>query len=251
MMRLIARCALATLLFAIPAAAQDLDPLHPETGHEPVPVIQVSGSGTVLAAPDEAQVRLGVLAQRPSAREAQDEANRIAAAILSGVAELGVPAEQVQTSELQLFPVYTDRDPRRLEEDGEPRIVAYRANYVVTVRVEDLEKVGPVIDSGLDAGANQLQGVSFSLSDDEPVQGEALARAVAEARGKAETMARALGVGLGPVLDAVEGGTVTPMPHFAAARFESADARESQATPVSAGQIRVSARVTLRYRIEQ
>ena len=234
---------LALLVFALPLAAQG------DGGDRPkIPAITVSGSGEVHVDPDLAVVRLGVLAQNEDASAAQQEANRVARGILDGVEALGVPADAVQTSRLVLSPVY--EQPRPQDRSREPRISAYRASNVVSVRLTDLTKIGPVIDAAVKAGANQVEGVDFQLEDDTSARQDALTAAVQEARGKAATIASALGVSLGPVLEANEGGVSIDVPRFnAAPRMLAMEARAPEPTPVSAGEITVSAQVTLRFRI--
>src|SRR5207253_878860 len=83
---------------------------------------------------------------------------------------LGVPAAQVQTAELNLSPVYAQGRPGG---ESEPRITGYQASNVVTVRLDKLDRVGPVIDAGLAAGANRLEGVGFGLRDDRQARAEA------------------------------------------------------------------------------
>lgn len=236
----------AFVVSTLPVGAQMPEPpVHPP--YPPIPSITVTGSGEVRAAPDEAVVGLGVVAQMEQAREAQRQASRVAQAILDAVAALGVPAEAVQTSQLVLTPVYEHPSPRAMQVPTEPRIIGYRASNVVTVRLADLAKVGPVIDAGIEAGANRVEGVTFQLRDDRAAREEALRRAVAEASGKARAMAGALEVELGPVLDAHEGGVTVERPYLAvrAMAMEAGDA----ATPVAPGEVTLSANVTLRYRI--
>src|SRR4051812_35235351 len=158
------------------------------------PMLVVMGNGEVMAAPDEATVRLGIVRQAPAAQSAQDQANAVAQQILSEIRKAGVMPERIQTARLVLSPVYAPRSP---ESRDAPRIVAYTASNTVSVRLEDLSLVGPVIDAGLKAGANQLEGVQFSLRNELPSRQQALKQAVNEARGKADAMAEALGVKLG------------------------------------------------------
>src|SRR5205823_10924329 len=198
----------------------------------------------VMVTPDEASVRLGIVRQAPAAQTAQDQANAVAQQILSEIRKLGVMPEKIQTARLVLSPVYAPRSP---ESRDAPRIVAYNASNTVTVRLDDLSLVGPVIDAGLKAGANQLEGVQFGLRNELPSRQQALKQAVNEARGKAEAMAEALRVTLGEVLEISEGGSISP-------RFEAPlngrvfAAQADVATPVSTGQLDVSATVTIRYR---
>src|SRR5262245_55450766 len=98
---------------ALPALAQPSE-------RSAIPLLTVQGLGQVRTDPDQASVQLGVLERQPTARAAQDEANRVAAAILEGVAKLGVPRTDVQTSDLNLGPVYSQ--PRPDQNVDEPRI---------------------------------------------------------------------------------------------------------------------------------
>ncbi len=235
---------LGALLVAatLPAGAQRND-----SDDQPIPSITVNGSGEVRAEPDEAVVQLGVVAQTDSARQAQQEANRIGQAILQGVSALGVPKEAIQTAQLVLTPVYDQPSPQRQAPQA-PHVVGYRASNVVSVRLDDLAKVGPVIDAAIGAGANRVEGVDFQLKDDREARESALQQAVAEARGKARAIAAALDVKLGAVLDVQEGGVSIQTPKYGAPRMLAMEARSAE-TPVSAGQVTVSANVTLRYRI--
>jgi uncharacterized protein YggE len=214
-----------------------------------VPVLSVSGTGEARVAPDEATVRLGVVAQAPTARAAQEEVNRTANAVLDAIRKQGVKAEDIQTSGLSLSPLYSQGRPDM--EERAPRITGYQANNTVTIRIEDLTKVGPIIDAGLGAGANSLEGVDFGLRNDEAARTAALADAVREARAKAEALAQALKVQLTGILEVTEGGvSFYPPPIPKVGRVAMAELSQAN-TPVSAGQVGVEASVTIRYRIAQ
>ena len=209
----------------------------------PVPVLVVSGNASVMAVPDQAIVRLGIARQAASAQAAQQQANVAAQEILNAVEKAGVPPNQIQTARLVLTPIYAPRNP---DSRDAPRIVAYNATNTISVRLENLSIVGTVIDAGLRAGSNQIEGVGFALRNDLPSRQQALKQAVEEARSKAQTMAEALRVNLLEVLEVSEGGVsfvdrVEPV--FAARAAVAAE------TPVSPGQIEVRASVTIRYRI--
>lgn len=239
---------LLTLPFTLPLGAQMPEP-PPHPPYEPTPAITVTGSGQVRTAPDEAVVSLGVVAQMENAQAAQGEASRVARGILEAVAAQGVPEAAVQTSQLVLTPVYEHPSPRQQQVPTEPRIIGYRASNVVSVRLEDLTKIGPVIDAGIGAGANRVEGVRFQLQDDRAAREEALRKAVAEARSKAAAMAEALGVALGPLLAAHEGGVSIDRPEFPQMRVMAMEASVGGDTPVAAGEVTVTGNVTLRYRI--
>jgi uncharacterized protein YggE len=233
--------ALFLLAAASTAAAQEEAAVDAPT----IPVLTVSAQGDARVTPDEATVRLGVFTQAPTAREAQDQVSRTAGAILEAVRRLGIPAERIQTSDLNLGPVYAQGRPGN--EPEEPRIVGYQASNVVSIQVEQLDKVGPVIDAGLGAGANRLDGVMFGLRNDRQARAEALTQAVEAARAKADTLARALRVRLVRILEVAEGGISVSPPPFLKGRMA---AMESMAdTPVSPGQVGVGATVTIRWEI--
>ena len=153
------------------------------------PVLLVTGNSQVFVTPDQATVRLGIVRQSANAQTAQEQANVVAQEILNTIAKVGVPPSQIQTTRLVLTPVYAPRSP---DSRDAPRIVAYNATNSVSVRLENLSVIGPVIDAGLKAGANQLEGVQFGLRNDLPSRQQALKQAVEEARSKAQTIFRQL-----------------------------------------------------------
>jgi uncharacterized protein YggE len=211
------------------------------------PVLVVNGTAQTLVAPDEATVRLGIVRQAPTAQSAQEQANVVAKEILNAIVKLGVMADQIQTARLILSPVYAPRNP---ESRDAPRIVAYNATNTVSVRLSNLSLVGAVIDAGLKAGANQVEGVQFGLRNDLPAREAALKQAVQEARSKAQVMADALRVNLEEVLEASEGGvSIVPFAETGIAQRVALAADTS--TPVSPGQIQVQANVTIRFRISR
>lgn len=231
---------LLTAILAVPAFAQRGDRDRPE-----IPLLTVNGTGEARVSPDVATVRLGITRQTSTAQAAQSQVNEVAQAILTAVTRTGVDRKQIQTSQLTLHPVYA---PQKPENPVPPMIVAYRATNVVTIRVEDMAKSGQVIDAGLKAGANELQGITFGLKDDTEAREQALRQAAREAQSKARVIAESLGVRLGLVQEIQEGGVSIQQPYFANAMMARA---EGAATPVSPGEITVNASVTVRYRFTQ
>ncbi|MCC2672497.1 MAG: outer membrane protein 28Kda [Armatimonadetes bacterium] len=230
--------ALLAVSAVAPARAQRADRDRREE-----PVITVQGTGDSRVEPDIATVRLGITSQATTAGAVQAEVSRTAQAILEAVVRTGLDRKQIQTSQLILHPIYAPQKPENLEP---PRIVAYRASNVVSIRIEQISKSGQVIDAGLKAGANELQGISFGLKDELPARERALREAVKEAQSKARVIAEALGVKLGPVQEVQEGGVHIVQPFMGGAMMaRAADA----STPVSPGEITVNANVTVRYRI--
>jgi len=220
-------------------------PLYAQTT-PPVPSIVVTGTGEVAVEADEATVRLGITREGKTADSVQREANQTAKAIVESIQSLGIDRKDIQTSQLSLYPVYSEGRPEPLQR--RPAVVGYRASNVVSVRVIKIDQAGPVIDAGLKAGANQLEGVSFGLIDDTASRQQALQKAAADAKLKAQTLAVALGVTLGPILEATEGGVSQIRPMQAGPEMMMARAADAS-TPVSPGQIQVVAHLNVRYKI--
>jgi uncharacterized protein YggE len=215
---------------------------------EPQPrTVVVTGNGEAAAAPDQAIVRLGASAQTAEAETSHQRVSEIMNKALEAIEKLGVPKKAIRTSGLSLQPVYaSDKIPN----PGEgPRVSGFRAANTLQITLDDPGLVGKVIDAGLRAGANELQGVSFGLKNDLPQRTAALTAASQEARVKAQTIAKALDLELGGVREVNEGG-VHVMPqneYFGGARMMAAQANVR--TPVEPGEVRVQASVTVHYDI--
>jgi len=235
MMKFVAGLA-ALLMVVAGASAQERPAVTP-------PLITVNGTGQAEADPDMATVRLGVEAQGKTAGAAQAAVSETTQRVIAQILRLVPDRKRTQTSELTLNPVYSEESVRA---GRAPQIVAYRARNVVTVRMDDLTKVGPVVDASISAGATNLEGIFFGLRNERPARQSALREAVADARAKAEAMAEALGVTLGPLYTADEGGVNMP---FAGYGGRATLANADMSTPVMPGQLQISATVTLRFRI--
>ncbi len=208
---------------------------------EPSSMIVVQGSAEVAAAPDEALVSLGVTAQAAQAAAAQEQVNGVMRNAIAAIEKLRVTRENIQTAGLSLHPVYSSPHPQA-PDDSTPRIVAYRASNTIQVRIQDLSLVGGVIDAGVGAGANEIQGIAFRLRDDTQQRTEALVQAMRNARQKAEAIAQGANATLGMIhrIEESAGDTIYPM---AETRMALADG-----APVQPGLVRVRASLTATYR---
>jgi len=234
-----AAAALAVLMLAAAAMAQS----GPAAGPG-VPAIAVSGNAEVAAAPDRANLSLGAVVESKQAQDAQKQIAQIMQRVIKDIKAQGVPNEKIRTAGFSLNPVYSHPAPRAGQEPEAPRIIGYRAANTVRVQVDDLERVGGVIDAGIAAGANQLNGLTFDLRDDLKHREQALQLAVREARSKAEAIAAALNLQLGEVLEIREESGPTAYP--AERRLAAPSAA---GTPIQPGQVQVSAGVQVRFRL--
>jgi uncharacterized protein len=184
----------ATLL-AAPALAQTELP----------PAISVTGEANVSVPPDQARIDGGVTSDAKTAREASDANNAAMGKVLQALKGAGIEEKDYQTSRLSLQPQYA---PNRA---GPSPITGYRASNRVTVRIRDVTKVANVIDVLVGAGANDIGGINFMVSQASKLLDEAREKAIADARRKAEIYAKAAGVALGEPLSISEEGAPTPV----------------------------------------
>jgi len=212
-----------------------------------VPTLTVRGNGEVSAAPDQALVQLGAVAQSEKAADAQKQVNRIVGAILKAIKAAGISEENISTTELTLVPVHERARQASAQQTNLPRIVGYLATNVVRVEIHDIRIIGDVIDAGIGAGANRLEGLSFELKEDAHLRQEALRQAVLNARQKAASIADALNVRLGRILEITEEGVATVRPQL---RYQRMAVAAAEATPVEPGRIQISAAVIIGYQIE-
>jgi uncharacterized protein len=169
------------------------------------PAITVSGEGTVSVPPDMAQIDAGVSSEAKTAREASDANNAAMGKVLLALKGAGIEAKDYQTSLLSLQPQYA---PNR---SGPSAIVGYRASNRVIIRVREVTKVANVIDVLVAAGANEVGGINFMVSQASKLLDDAREQAIADARRKAQIYARAAGVTLGEPFGISEEGSATPM----------------------------------------
>jgi uncharacterized protein YggE len=239
----LATCSALFALFASPGRAAALqDPNVQE------PTVTVSGRGEVEAEPDRAVIYFAVETEGESAREAGEANAALMTAVTDAVeaAAQGVEGFEVRTMGYSLTPRYTMPEGDRIQE-----IMGYAARNTLQVSVDDVTRVGGLIDTALGAGANRVANLSFEVRDPDPFRAEALREAVLTARAQAEVMAQALGRELGPAID-VQGGAdfPYPMPYYSRDMAFMEAAAQSVPTPIEAGPLTISANVTIRFRLE-
>lgn len=217
---------------------------RPSAGAPPIPpqppaTIQVTGQAQVSESPDRVYIDIGVTTQARKVEDAtSDNATRVSA-VIAAVKQAAGAAAQLTTTEYSIGPNYSY--PRN---GGTPTVVGYSVSNVVQVRLDDLHKVGSVIDSATRAGSNNVQGIRFALRDEQAPRSEALKEAAIKARQDAEALAGALGLRVVRVLSLEEQGAgPRPVPMYApAVKMALAQA---PATSIEQGTLDVSASVTL------
>ena len=139
----------------------------------------VGGSGETFVPADNAIVSVGVNIRNAEAPKAQSKANEVIAKIRESLTEAGFDEEDFNTGYINLYGVYD------YSSDSGDRLIGYNASSSLSVKVTDMARVGEVIDLAFKAGANSLDGVSFSVTDDADARKASLKAAVEDAKAKA------------------------------------------------------------------
>jgi uncharacterized protein len=221
------------------------------------PTISVSGTGRISAKPDIAEVTAGVVTHAPTAKDALAANNESMSRLLQVLKEHGIAEKDIQTSQIQISPQYSQPQPRPYNPQGAPvapgdsqpgefvpRIVGYKVDNSVRVISRRIDHLGPVLDAIVQAGANQISGISFRVEHAERLLDEARKRAVADAKHKGELLAGEAGVVLGPPLKIAEQDGLVPGP----ARFFGAAMAAPMA--VAPGEQELAVTISLIYELK-
>lgn len=210
------------------------------SGQKEEHTLSISGSSEKNVAPDTASLSIGVVVQSATAKEASNKNAISMNAVINELKNLGLEDKDIQTSFLLIQPVY--------KYNGTPTIEAYSASNNVQVTTTMLGNLSDIIDRSTAAGANQIGGVSFSVSREKQkgLREELLAEAVSDASSKANDLAKKLDVRIVGVKTSSisDGGIVQPFLR------EVSITEGKVATPVMPGETKVSLSVQVTYLIE-
>jgi uncharacterized protein len=231
---LAATMAAAAVLLAVAAARADDLPM--------VSSITVTGNARVSARPDRVQIDIGVSSQAEHSEQAAADDARQVDAVLAALRPAAGSGAELKTISYSLSPNY------QYHPGGQPpTLTGYTALNVLRVTLDDIGRMGKVIDAATRAGANHVQGIQFTLRDQDAVRAQALREAALRARAEADVLASALGLKILRVLTVEESSPqVTPIrPMMMASRAAAAEV----ATPVEEGTLDVTADVRLSVQI--
>ncbi|MGN6410656.1 MAG: SIMPL domain-containing protein [Nitrobacter sp.] len=183
------------------------------------PTISVTGEATISAPPDLARIEAGVTTDAKTARDAASANNDAMGKVLLALKSAGLSDKDYQTSRLSLQPQYANQN-----RPGPNVLSGYRASNQVTIKLRDVSKIAGVIDAVTAAGANDIGGINFMVSNASKLLDDARAEAVTDARRKAEIYAKAAGVTLGAPISISEHGAAVPIMYRRAAAPMAAEA---------------------------
>jgi len=209
--------------------------------------LHVSGSAELQKPADQVQLDVGVVSQAATARQALSSNSEAMRKVVAAIKGAGLTEGEYRTGRFSLNPIHSQR-PQGTREWA-PKIAAYSVSNSIHIESKQIEIVGKIIDEANSAGANSIGSISFSLSDAQPFRKEAIEKATRRAIENATNLAASAGIKLGKIvaieLDAAQISPPEPVMYRNMAMAESAS------PPITAGDVPVSATVTVSYEILQ
>lgn len=177
--------------------------------------VSVAGEGKISAKPDVARISASVLTESDSLSSAQEENSRKSNAVTAYLKRQGVAEKDVKTVGYNIFPQYSYPAPCRGDvcpsDTGRPRIVGYQIRNTYEITVRDLAGANAILAGIVGVGVNEVGGIMFTIDKPDDLKDEARRNAIADARAKAEDLARDLNRRLGKIVNFIEGGSVPPI----------------------------------------
>lgn len=206
-------CVLALAALPLAGAMANTRPLvsplqaeNPPATAEPLRrTITVVGIGRASATPDIARVTVGVDVVNASLSKALTEVNTKTSAVIAQLKKQGIEDKDVRTVDFNVFP------QQAYGPNGPGPITGYRVSNSVRVTIRDLDKAGSILEQAVNAGANTVQGLTFTIDDAKPVETEARVSAIQDARFKADALAQEAGATVGQVINISEVQTGGPI----------------------------------------
>jgi uncharacterized protein YggE len=207
--------------------------------------ITVTGYGEAYAAPDIAIIQLGVNIVDDSLSAATSRSSTTIDKVQSALATLGVEAKDIQTSSYNIYPEDVV-DPQSGIPTGERR---YHVESTLSIKARDVTKLGEIIQAGLDAGANNIYGISFGLEDTSELEAQARTEAISDGAARAKQLTDGIGVKLGNPISINETGGYGGGPIYVEYSAKVGGMGGGGAVPISPGQTTVTVQVTITYEI--
>lgn len=212
-------------------------------GAEAPNAITVNGMGKVYVEPELANLSIGVESRAKTAGEASEKNKRDMDLVMKSLKAMGIKDEDIQTTDYSIFPDY-----QYIEKERRQIIVGYIARNMVQLKFKDIDKIGDILDTVTEAGANLIHGIRFTVEDSDKYKDEARELAVEEAKSKAEKLAKSANVRLGDLLSMKE--EYRPEEYY---MYEerAAMAVNMGGAPISPGQLAITIMVQMQYEIVQ
>lgn len=217
---------------------------YKEVGHEPRgrDTITLDGEGKVSGTPDLAKVDIGLFTEGEDVPSTQDANTQKVNAIVGALRDLGIAGADIQTNNYSISPRYQ-------YEEGRQMVIGYTVSQNISVKVRDLSQVGAVLSRVGQLGANQVNGVQFTIDDPSSLQQEARKLAIEDAQEKAQELAEALDLEVVQVVSFSEASSSPQPPQPFAAREFDAVGGSGGAPDIEPGSLDVNSRVSVTFEI--
>ncbi len=204
--------------------------------------ITISGEGKITSKPDIARISIGVISEGEDVQSTQERNTEQTNAIIASFKDFNISDDDVQTSNYQVFPQY-DYD------DGERKLRGYRVSQSLSVKVRDMAKIGDVLAKAGELGSNEIHGVTFDIDDPSALESQAREEAIDDAKAKADTLAKSLGVKVVRIVGFFEEGEGVPPTPVYRAYAEDAAAMAAPSPEIKPGSFDVTKSVSITFEI--
>jgi uncharacterized protein YggE len=225
------------------------------SGVTPTNTISISGEGTVFAVPDTATFSVSVIERGKDVATAQKAATDKGNKIIAYLKGEGIKDEDIQTTDYSVNPQYDYSSTAcggGYCPPSNPKLVGFEVSQTLSVKVRDTDKAGAVLSGVGSLGASSVSGLSFTVADENMINDQAREKAIRDAKQKAETLAKSLGVEIVRIVGYSEGGSY---PYYAKAEMQSSLGRgaafdgAAPAPDLPVGQNKIISSVTVVYEI--
>jgi uncharacterized protein YggE len=238
----------AIALATAPAGVRAEGPMNPA----PLPTsppqgmrtVEVTGNGEAHVAPDVASLNLAIETHGATAQQSAGQNAALAQKVVDALTKKLGGKGKVWTGGYSLYPEYNEPRPNE-----KPAVTGYRAENSITVETGEIGMLGGLIDTAIEAGANRINFLNFTLRDESQARSQAITLAAKDAQAQADSLAKSLGVRLGPVVKATTQAESGPMPVMRAGAM-AMSASMGAPTPVQPNEVTVPATVSITYQIQ-
>ncbi len=204
-------------------------------------LISITGEAEIYVKPDIAAASFGVETNAATAQEAQKLNASAMNKVIAALQGKGISKEDIQTSNFSLYPVY-ETQSHADRPYGKQVLTGYRCNNTVSVRIKDIGNIGSVIDSAISSGATNVNSISFGILDSKKYEDEVLAKAVGNAKHKAEVIAEAAGVSITGI-SKISDGYVS----VSTVRGMAKVMDQAESVPIEPGEVRIVSTVRIDF----
>jgi len=221
---------------------QNVKPISAPADYFGSKIITTNGTSSISVSPDIAYISVGVVSESTKLSDAQADAKKDMKNVMESLKKLGLKDTEIKTTNFAVNPKYNYN-----KETGESKISGYTINNTVEITVNDLDRLGTIIDAVTVSGSNQIGNIRFALKNQSTVYNQALEVAVKDAKSKAKAIAKGLDVKEVTPVKVTETSASSPIVYDKPMMSESS---AMDKTTISAGQLDVIANVSVEFSFE-